>query len=302
MSIKLANIGFGNIVAANRIIAIVSPESAPIKRIIQEAREKGMLVDATYGRRTRAVIITDSDHVILSAVQPETVAHRPRPRRLLQNRLTNVCAFLEGLPLKRGFLVILSGPSGAGKNTVLDATMDRCSDLQYSVSATTRPRRKSEQDGVDYFFLTEEEFQRRVRAGEFLEWAEFCGHLRNTLSYIEECLEQGHVVVWILISKERGKSRIKCLRLFCISLPPTMAELENRLRGRSTDSDEAIRQRLGKALEELKAGIDYDYVILNDKIAKSAAKLEAIITAERCRVKHSEYFELLEDIVGRNRE
>lgn len=76
MSIKLANIGFGNIVAANRIIAIVSPESAPIKRIIQEARERGMLVDATYGRRTRAVIITDSDHVILSAVQPETVAHR----------------------------------------------------------------------------------------------------------------------------------------------------------------------------------------------------------------------------------
>jgi len=76
VEIKLINIGFGNIVSANRIIAIVSPESAPIKRIIQEARDRGMLIDATYGRRTRAVIITDSDHVILSAVQPETVAHR----------------------------------------------------------------------------------------------------------------------------------------------------------------------------------------------------------------------------------
>lgn len=76
MSIKLINIGFGNIVSANRLVAIVSPESAPIKRIIQEARDRGMLIDATYGRRTRAVIITDSDHVILSAVQPETVAHR----------------------------------------------------------------------------------------------------------------------------------------------------------------------------------------------------------------------------------
>ena len=76
MSIKLINIGFGNIVSANRIISIVSPESAPIKRIIQESRDRGMLIDATYGRRTRAVIITDSDHVILSAVQPETVAHR----------------------------------------------------------------------------------------------------------------------------------------------------------------------------------------------------------------------------------
>lgn len=76
MSIKLINIGFGNIVSGNRIIAIVSPESAPIKRTIQEARDRSMLIDATYGRRTRAVIIMDSDHVILSAIQPETVAHR----------------------------------------------------------------------------------------------------------------------------------------------------------------------------------------------------------------------------------
>ena len=76
MSVKFINIGFGNIVSANRMVAIVSPESAPIKRIIQDAREAGKLVDATYGRRTRAVIITDSEHVILCAVQPETVAHR----------------------------------------------------------------------------------------------------------------------------------------------------------------------------------------------------------------------------------
>lgn len=76
MDIKLINIGFGNIVAANRIIAIISPESAPIKRVISEARDKGLLIDATYGRKTRAVVVTDSSHVILSAVQPETVANR----------------------------------------------------------------------------------------------------------------------------------------------------------------------------------------------------------------------------------
>lgn len=76
MTIKFINIGFGNIVSANRIISIVSPESAPIKRLIQETREKGFLVDATYGRRTRAVIITDSEHIILTAVQPETIANR----------------------------------------------------------------------------------------------------------------------------------------------------------------------------------------------------------------------------------
>ena len=76
MDVKLINIGFGNVVAANRIIAIISPESAPIKRIIQEARDKGLLIDATYGRRTRAVVVTDSGHILLSAVQPETVANR----------------------------------------------------------------------------------------------------------------------------------------------------------------------------------------------------------------------------------
>lgn len=79
MDIKLINIGFGNVVAANRIIAIISPESAPIKRIIQEARDKGLLIDATYGRRTRAVVVTDSGHIILCAVQPETVANRLMP-------------------------------------------------------------------------------------------------------------------------------------------------------------------------------------------------------------------------------
>lgn len=76
MDIQLINIGFGNIVSANRIIAIVSPESAPIKRIITDSRERGQLIDATYGRRTRAVIITDSSHIVLSAIQPETIAHR----------------------------------------------------------------------------------------------------------------------------------------------------------------------------------------------------------------------------------
>lgn len=82
---KLINIGFGNMVSASRVVVIVSPESAPIKRIIQEARERGMLIDATYGRRTRAVIVTDSDHIILSAVQPETVAHRATSKELTVN-------------------------------------------------------------------------------------------------------------------------------------------------------------------------------------------------------------------------
>ncbi|MCL0041859.1 DUF370 domain-containing protein [Peptococcaceae bacterium] len=90
MDIRLVNIGFGNIVSGNRIIAIVGPESAPIKRVVNQARERGMLIDATYGRRTRAVIIMDSDHIILSAVQPETVANR-----LYNKEITNQEEFAE---------------------------------------------------------------------------------------------------------------------------------------------------------------------------------------------------------------
>ncbi len=86
MNIKLINIGFGNIVSANRIVSIVSPESAPIKRIISEARDRGVLIDATYGRRTRAVIITDSGHIILSAVQPETVKHRLQTKEAAEEK------------------------------------------------------------------------------------------------------------------------------------------------------------------------------------------------------------------------
>lgn len=85
MEIKLISIGFGNIVSANRIVAILSPDSAPIKRIVQEARDRGMLIDGTYGRKTRAVIITDSDHIILSAIQPETVSHRLDNSEAIEN-------------------------------------------------------------------------------------------------------------------------------------------------------------------------------------------------------------------------
>ncbi len=201
---------------------------------------------------------------------------------------------------QRGFLLILSGPSGAGKNTVLDAVRERCPELLYSVSATTRPPRPLEQDGRDYLFLSRDEFERRKEAGDFLEWAEFCGHYYGTpLAYVRDSLERGQVVVMdIDIQGARQVKRKMPEAIFVFLLPPTMAELENRLRGRSSDSDAAIKNRLDKALMELRAGIEYDYVIRNDEIDNAATKLQAIITAERCRVRRSEYFELLKDIGG----
>jgi len=121
---KLINIGFGNIVSANRLVAIVSPESAPIKRIIQEARERGMLVDATYGRRTRAVIITDSDHIILSAVQPETVAHRLNTNGANPDRVMNQLAAMGLIPENWGgdtIYVPVSAIKGEGIEDLLEA-------------------------------------------------------------------------------------------------------------------------------------------------------------------------------------
>lgn len=111
MTIKLINIGFGNIISANRMISIVSPESAPIKRMIQDARDRGMLIDATYGRRTRAVVIMDSDHVILSAVQPETVAQRLSVKEEIIDEGQGVIRHYE----RKRTLIVLSGPSGVGK-------------------------------------------------------------------------------------------------------------------------------------------------------------------------------------------
>ncbi len=202
--------------------------------------------------------------------------------------------------MQQGFLLILSGPSGAGKNTVLDAVRRRCPDVVYSISATTRPRRPMEEEGRNYFFLTREEFERRITAGEFLEWAEFCGNYYGTpIGFICESLARGEVVVMDIDIQGARQVRDKMPEAILVFLlPPTMAELEKRLRGRSSDSDAAIKRRLETALDELKAGIEYDYVVCNDKVERAAAKLEAIITAERCRVRRSEYFQVVKDIVG----
>src|SRR5690554_4338199 len=205
MGIQLINIGFGNIVAANRIVAIVSPESAPIKRLVQEARDRGMLIDATYGRRTRAVIIADSDHIILSAVQPETVAHRLTSKDKLEaNEKKGVADGLKGTQkdlrnggLKtKGFLIVLSGPSGAGKNSVMNAVFPTIPNLKYSVSVTTRPPRVGEVHAVNYFFVSEEEFDKMLAADLLLESATFVGYRYGTpKKYVYEQIEAGNAVI-----------------------------------------------------------------------------------------------------------
>lgn len=186
----------------------------------------------------------------------------------------------------RGLLIVLSGPSAAGKNTLLNALMERLSDIKYSVSATTRAPRPGEQDGVNYYFLTREEFERRAAQGEFLEWAEFCGNLYGTpRKYVEEVLASGQDIIMdidIQGAKQVRKAMPEAVSVFL--MPPSAEELRKRIVKRGKDSEEAIRQRLSQVDREIQAVFDYDYVILNDDLERAVGRLVSIILAERSRV------------------
>ncbi|HHW13950.1 MAG TPA: guanylate kinase [Firmicutes bacterium] len=189
--------------------------------------------------------------------------------------------------VKPGILLVLSGPSGVGKNTVLNALMVQNPQVRYSISATTRPPRPGEVDGRNYFFLSEEEFDRRTAAREFLEWAEFCGHRYGTpRSYVEETLAAGyHVVLDIDV---QGAQRVREAvpdAVLVFLLPPSWDVLEARIRARGTDREEVIGRRLAVAREEIAALPAYDYVIWNREVAVAVKELEAILTAELCRTK-----------------
>lgn len=186
----------------------------------------------------------------------------------------------------KGFLIVLSGPSGVGKNTLMNRVIPRIPNLQYSVSATTRPPRPGEVDGVDYFFVSEEEFDQMIAEDEFLEWAEFVGNRYGTpKSFVQEQIQQGRTV--IMDVDIQGALQIKQKlddAVLVFLLPPTWEELRNRLNKRGKDPMETIAKRLERSFEELKYIVDYDYFIVNDHLDKAAERLMTIINAERYRV------------------
>lgn len=190
----------------------------------------------------------------------------------------------------RGFLIVLSGPSGAGKNSLLNAVLPRVPDLRYSVSVTTRPPRKGEKEGVNYFFVDDKEFDELIQGNDLLEWAEFCEHRYGTpRQFVDECLANGETVITDLdIQGARQIKRNHSDGVFVFLLPPSLSELKKRLTLRGTEGDDAISQRLQTAAEELKAIVDYDYWIMNDSLEAAASDLEAIIRAERNRVARME--------------
>jgi len=190
-------------------------------------------------------------------------------------------------PRSPGLLLVLSAPSGAGKTTLAHRFRQTHPGAVFSVSATTRARRGAERDGVDYHFLTAERFAALVRAGAFAEWAEVYGHRYGTLrSTVEAALAAGQVALFDIDVQGGGliKAGWPDQAATVFLLPPSPAELERRLRGRSTDGEEAIQRRLGAARAEVARGLSsYDYAVVNDDVEQALACLHAIVIHERAR-------------------
>ena len=180
---------------------------------------------------------------------------------------------------KRGHLIIVSGPSGAGKSTIVRAILEKRPRLRYSVSYTTRPPRANEQDGVDYHFISEFAFRKKIDADELAEWAEVHGHLYGTsATSIEETVSDGQDV--LLDIDVEGAKRLSARYPEAISvfvMPPNMKELEKRLVGRGTDSAVTVERRLKNAKSEMAQAHHYDHCIVNDDLAQTVSSLEAII-------------------------
>lgn len=186
---------------------------------------------------------------------------------------------------KRGELIVLSGPSGAGKSTVIAELLSARPDIHFSVSFTTRPPRAGEEDGVSYNFVSREEFERMIRDGELLEYAEYVGNYYGTsLKVIRDQLDEGVDVLLDIEVQGAAHVKEKCPEAVLIFLiPPSVEELSRRLHGRHTDGEDAIALRLDKAREECRECPKYDYLVVNDTVVSAARQIQSILEAERCR-------------------
>ena len=183
----------------------------------------------------------------------------------------------------RGLLFIVSAPSGAGKTTLVERLVEQLPNLKMSRSYTSRPARDGEKDGVDYNFVSRERFEAMIAASEFLEWAEVFGNFYGTCANdTGRFLDQGFDVVLVIDVQGARKVRARGLETTTVFvMPPSFEELEQRLRRRSKDSEEAIQRRLAVARAEVVAFADYDYVVINDEVNAAVDRLRSIVVAER---------------------
>ena len=192
---------------------------------------------------------------------------------------------------KKGTLIVLSGPSGVGKSTVIAELLSERKDIYFSVSFTTRQPRPGEVDGVNYNFVTRPEFERMIRDNELLEYAEYVGNYYGTsLKIIRDRLDQGQDVLLDIEVQGAATVKAKCPEAVLIFiLPPSLEELAHRLQARSTDPEDVIVKRLKRAREECSEIGRYDYLVVNDSVIAAVSEIISILTAEGCRVKNRGY-------------
>ncbi len=188
----------------------------------------------------------------------------------------------------KGAILVLSGPSGAGKSTIINAASEQIGEYYFSISTTTRPPREGEVHGREYFFVTKEAFEEDIKAGHFLEYAQVHGNYYGTsLKPVREALDEGKLVIFDIDVQGHRLVRAKMndITTSAFITPPTLAELEKRLKSRSTDSEAVIAKRIENAREEIRAVGEYDFTIINDSVEEAAK--EFVIVANAAKLKQS---------------